>query len=241
MALSIEQASRDFLAALKDMEIPEGDVRDDIAEAGLKVAGATAVLKGIATFIEYNQELETIGANKPVLERILGDKQTGSPALSVRITDAAIGEDPLPLIAALKIRDDPTITMLRVALNNLGGFEAADSWRQNLDRGADDNNVDDGAVRGSARDDPGAPPPPSARDISDSARGGNEFRPPADRGTDFGRELSSGDAARKRAEAREGIAYWELLKKVEAVYDRTLGAALAAHEQARQTGGRRQE
>lgn len=242
---SLEQASRDFLGALKDIEIPEGVVKDEIAfeRAGKiqGIKGAGAVLKGAATFVEWHQELESADANKPMLNRVLGDKETSSSPLAALITNVAMGEDDAAkkLAASLYINDDDTIGRLALALNNIGKFEEGTSWRANLNTTDDGKKVDDDAIKESAKEDAGAPPPPSDKDIKKSANEGTTWVAPREETLEFGDELRRADAERVMHERIEASGYWRVLKEVVKVYDRTLGPAIEEYNAARNAGGRR--
>lgn len=119
---ALVQAARDFLKALKDVEIPKGYVRDTMPDADLKsVKGISAVLKSLGHFIEAKQELMSVDANKALIERLQGADGVNLADMLVNIATAPddLSQRKEELRAALTIAGESLFDKLGLAVRNI--------------------------------------------------------------------------------------------------------------------------
>lgn len=126
-------SAREFIKKVKKMPVPRGKTRDTMLPAVLEKS-PLAALAAVIEFIELNQELMSIDANKPVLDRMRGE----NGVMNI-VTELAIGPSPenLPgierkLQAALEIRGVNVWEMLEMAIKNIARDQKIQLEREEL-------------------------------------------------------------------------------------------------------------
>lgn len=118
------QAAREFNKALKDLTPPKGKSNNALPEVLQGKSGALAVTRALAEFMTYEQDLNDISNNQPVIDRLRGkDVQ----CLSDLITEIAIGGEPEELAQKEKllrsmvdVRGKPLMERMGLAIRNIG-------------------------------------------------------------------------------------------------------------------------
>ena len=241
-------AVRRFMSKVKDIDVPEGQVRDELPESLQGKSGAMPALHALADCIDIYADIsQQNGGNSVLIKRLKGDDTLTS--LAGIMGDVAIGGDADKerlLRETLRIRDDDLFERLLVAIKNIATertielhinrsgegrpkVDESGTWMESVH--GDGPTVDDEQIRREARkhdDETGAK---EIDDVVKDSSGAGDIDKIVD-GEQSNYERAENARADVRylkqsfREGREINGYYNVLLQLKSAYDQTIAQAL---------------